>query len=72
MSIDKSKIATQDDLEEKAPIDQVEKRVEAEMKRLEGTAKRDVAESLQNEELAQEGERLKREGEQDLEKASLD
>ena len=72
MSIEKSKIATQDDLEEKAPIDQVEKRVEAEMKRLEGTAKRDVAESLQNEELAQEGERLKREGEQDLEKASLD
>lgn len=72
MSIDKSKIATQDDMAEKAPIDQVEKRVEAEMKRLEGTAKRDVAESLQNEELAQEGERLKREGEQDLDKASVD
>lgn len=46
MNIDKSKITTQDELDEPAPMDQVEKRVEAEMEELERTAKRDVAESL--------------------------
>ena len=46
MNIDKSKIKTQDDLDEPAPIDQVEERVEAEMKQLERSAKRDVAEGL--------------------------
>jgi hypothetical protein len=53
MVIDKNKIKTQDELSEPAPIDQVEKRVEAEMKRLEGAAKKDVAEGLKN-----DGERL--------------
>ena len=66
MSIDKNKITTQDELDEPAPIDQVEDRVEAEMKKLEGTAKRDVAESLQNKDLAREGQRLKEEGEREL------
>ena len=46
MNIDKSKIKTQDDLDEPAPIDQVEERVEAEMRQLERAAKRDVAEGL--------------------------
>ena len=46
MNIDKSKIKTQDELDEPAPIDQVEERVEAEMKQLERAAKRDVAEGL--------------------------
>ena len=49
MSIDKNKIKTQDELDEPAPMDQVEKRVEAEMKQLERSAKRDVAEGLQTE-----------------------
>jgi len=66
MSIDKNKIRTQDQLNEPAPIDQVEERVEAEMKKLEGTAKRDVAESLQDRELAREGQRLREEGEREL------
>jgi uncharacterized protein YjbJ (UPF0337 family) len=66
MSIDKNKIRTQDELDEPAPMDQVEERVEAEMKKLEGTAKRDVAESLQNTDLAREGQRLKEEGEREL------
>lgn len=66
MSIDKNKIKTQDELDEPAPIDQVEERVEAEMKKIEGTAKRDVAEGLHNRELAREGERLKEEGEREL------
>lgn len=47
MSIDKNKIKTQDEVNEPAPIDQAEKRVEAEMRELEDKAKRDVAEGLQ-------------------------
>ena len=66
MSIDKNKIKTQDELDEPAPIDQVEERVEAEMKKIEGTAKRDVAEGLDNRDLAREGQRLKEEGEREL------
>lgn len=46
MSIDKNKITTQDELGEPAPIDQAEERVEAEMKKLEGQAKTEVAEGL--------------------------
>jgi uncharacterized protein YjbJ (UPF0337 family) len=66
MSIDKNKIKTQDELNEPAPIDQVEDRVEAEMKKIEGTAKRDVAEGLDNRDLVREGQRLKEEGEREL------
>ena len=69
MSIDKSKITTQDELDEPAPMDQVEERVDAEMKKLEGNAKRDVAEGLHNERLAREGERQVQEAERELEKA---
>ena len=47
MSIDKNKIKTQDELGEPAPMDQVEQRVEAEMRKLEDQAKRDVAEGLE-------------------------
>jgi hypothetical protein len=46
MSIDKSKITTQDELNEPAPMDKADERAEAEMKRLEKQAKRDVAEGL--------------------------
>ena len=46
MSIDKNKIKTQDEVDEPAPMDQAEQRVEAEMKELEDKAKRDVAEGL--------------------------
>jgi hypothetical protein len=46
MSIDKNKITTQDELGEPAPMDQAEQRVEAEMKKIEGRAKREVAEGL--------------------------
>lgn len=72
MSIDKNRITTQDELNEPAPIDQVSERVEAEMKMAEGAAKRDVAEGLNNEELAREGKRLADEGERDLEKVKRD
>jgi hypothetical protein len=54
MSIDKNKITTQDELDEPAPMDQAEQRVEAEMKKLEGQAKKDVAESLRNQDVGEE------------------
>ena len=66
MSIDKSKIKTQDEIDEPAPMDQVEERVEAEMKVIEGQAKEHVAHGLQDEELEREAQRLKQEGEREL------
>ena len=46
MSIDKNKITTQEELGEPAPMDQAEQRVEAEMKKLEGETREEVAEGL--------------------------
>ena len=46
MSIDKNKIKTQDEVDEPAPMEQAEQRVEKEMKELENKAKKDVAEGL--------------------------
>ena len=66
MEIDKDKIVTQDDLGEPAPIDQVEDRVEAEMKVIEGKAKENVADGLQDEDLKRDALRLKKEGEREL------
>ena len=48
MSIDKNKIKTQDELDEPAPMDKADQRAEAEMKKLERQARKDVAESLKN------------------------
>ena len=72
MDIDKDKIVTQDELEESAPIDQVEDRVEAEMKVLEGKAKEQVADGLQDGKLKDEAQRLKREGERDKKRAAAE
>lgn len=72
MIIDKNKITTQDELNEPAPIDQVEERVEAEMKKLEGKAKKGVGDGLGDEKLARQGERLEQEGERELEDAKRD
>ena len=57
MSIDKNKIKTQDEMDEPAPMDQAEQRVEAEMKNLEGQAKRDVAEGLRIQDEGEEEEK---------------
>ncbi|MGH9968348.1 MAG: hypothetical protein ACREBG_11050 [Pyrinomonadaceae bacterium] len=70
MEIDKSKIQTQDDMDEPALMDQVEGRVEAEMKVIEGKAKEQVAHGLQDKKLEREAKQLKKEGERDLEAAS--
>ncbi|HEV7798267.1 MAG TPA: hypothetical protein VGO73_08935 [Pyrinomonadaceae bacterium] len=66
MGLDKDKIVTQEETGEPAPIDQVEGRVEAEMKKLEGEAKKHVADGFQDEKLAREGERLVEEAEREL------
>ncbi|MCA1557016.1 MAG: hypothetical protein LC731_00580 [Acidobacteria bacterium] len=67
MEIDRDKVRTQEDEGEPAPIDQVEGRVEAEMKRAEGSAKERVAQGLQDKELEREGRKLRKEGERQLE-----
>ena len=72
MEIDKDKIVTQDELDEPAPIDQVEGRVEAEMKVLEGQAKEQVADGLQDDKLRKEGQRLRAEGERELKEAAAE
>ena len=69
MEIDKDKVRTQEDEAEPAPIDQVEERVEAEMKRIEGSAKERVAQGLQDKELEREARELKNEGERELDEA---
>ena len=69
MEIDKDKVRTQDEEAEPAPIDQVEDRVEAEMKQIEGRAKERVAEGLQDEELEREARELEEEGKEDLDEA---
>jgi uncharacterized protein YjbJ (UPF0337 family) len=66
VEIDKDKVRTQDEEAEPAPIDQVEDRVEAEMKQIEGRAKERVAQGLQDEELEREARQLKDEGKRDL------
>ena len=67
MEIDKDKVVTQDEEPEPAPIDQVEERVEAEMKEIEGRAKERVAQGLQDDELEQEARALQEEGRRDRE-----
>ena len=67
MEDSKGKFVTQDETGELAPVDEVEGRVEAEMKRLEGAARESVAQGTQNEELEREGRELREEGERELE-----
>lgn len=66
MEIDKDKVVTQEELGEKAPVDEVEERVEAEMKVIEGNAKERVAQGLGDEKLEEEARRLQREGQREL------
>lgn len=61
------KIVTQEETGEAAPMDQIEGRVEARMKSIEGSAKERVAQGLQDKELEREGRKLKEEGEKELE-----
>ena len=67
MSIDPDKVQTQEETGEPAAIDEVEGRVQAEMKIAEGRAKESVAQGLQDKKLEREGRKLQREGERELE-----
>ncbi len=69
MEIDKDKIVTQEESGEPAPIDQVEERVEAEMKEIEGKAKERVAQGLQDADLEREARELKEEGKREKDEA---
>ena len=66
MAEESEKYVTQEETGEPAAIDQIEGRVEAEMKVIEGRAKERVAHGLQDEGLERDAERLKREGEREL------
>jgi hypothetical protein len=66
MNLDTDKVVTQEETGEPAPIDQVEERVEAEMKKLQGEAKKHVADGFHNDELKREGEQLIEEAEREL------
>jgi hypothetical protein len=70
VEIDKDKVRTQDEEAEPAPIDQVEDRVEAEMKQIEGSAKERVAQGLQDEDLEREARKLKEEGQREMDEAT--
>jgi hypothetical protein len=70
VEIDKDKVITQDEEAEPALIDQVEDRVEAEMKVIEGRAKERVAQGLQDEELEREARKLKDEGTREMDEVS--
>ena len=63
MNTDRDATQTNDDT---ATVDQVEDRVQAEMKRLEGNAKERAGQGMQNSELEREGRKLKEEGESEL------
>jgi uncharacterized protein YjbJ (UPF0337 family) len=69
VEIDKDKIVTQEESGEEAPIDEVEDRVEAEMKEIEGRAKERVAQGLRDDELAREARELKDEGKREKDEA---
>ncbi|HXG68187.1 MAG TPA: hypothetical protein VNO70_24030 [Blastocatellia bacterium] len=66
MERDKDKRKTQGKEEEPAAIDQVEDRVDAEMKRIQGRAKEAVGQGMQDEDLEREGKELKEKGEREL------
>jgi hypothetical protein len=58
---------TQSETGEVAPVDDVEGRVQAEMKRIEGSAREAVGQGLQDERAERAGRELREEGERELE-----
>lgn len=67
MADTKDKFVTQEETGEVPPVDQVEERVEAEMKRIQGSAREAVGQGLNDEEREREGRELREEGERELE-----
>jgi uncharacterized protein YjbJ (UPF0337 family) len=67
MSIDPDRVRTQEDEDEPAPIDKIEDRVQAEMKRIEGSAQERAGQGMQDEDMEIEGRKLREEGEKEIE-----
>jgi uncharacterized protein YjbJ (UPF0337 family) len=63
----KDKFVTQSEADELPPVDAVEGRVEAEMKRIEGSAREAVGQGLQDARAEAEGRVLREQGERELE-----
>ena len=63
----KDDFITQEETGEPAAVDEIEGRVEAEMKRIEGRAREAVGQGLQDERAEAEGRQLQEEGERELE-----
>ncbi|HEV2707395.1 MAG TPA: hypothetical protein VGV59_15875 [Pyrinomonadaceae bacterium] len=72
MEIDKEKVVTQEESGEQAAVDQVEERVEAEMKVIEGKAKERVAQGMGDRALEAEAQKLKEEGQRELDRQQQD
>ena len=70
MEDSKGKFVTQDETGEVPPVDEVEERVEAEMKRIEGSAREAVGQGLQDEQQEREGRELREEGQRELDDQS--
>ena len=66
MEDEKRDFVTQDETGELPPMDEVEGRVEAEMKRIEGKARESVGQGLQDDQIEREGRELREEGERAL------
>jgi uncharacterized protein YjbJ (UPF0337 family) len=62
----KDEFVTQEETGEPAAMDEVEERVEAEMKRIEGSAKEAVGQGLQDERAERIGREMREEGEREL------
>jgi len=62
----KREYVTQDETGELPPVDEVEGRVEAEMKRIKGSARESVGQGIQDEQVEREGRELREEGEREL------
>jgi uncharacterized protein YjbJ (UPF0337 family) len=68
MAENEKDFVTLEETGEEAPSEQVEARVEAEMKRIEGSAREAVGQGIQDEEVERAGRELKEEAERELER----
>jgi uncharacterized protein YjbJ (UPF0337 family) len=68
MGENEKEFVTLEETGEEAPSEQVEPRVEAEMKRIEGSAREAVGQGIQDEEVERAGRELKEEAERELER----
>lgn len=63
---DQKQFVTQEETGEPSPMDEVEGRVEAEMKRIEGSAREAVGQGLDDKRVEREGRALREEGQREL------